>query len=351
MVIGARGHLGSRIVQALARLSAIEVVCAGRSQRRAEDRMVDLKRSSTFAALSDADVIVNATSSHAANPDRLIEYALHHRHTLVETSSDRSVITRALALRGQVPDATGTLVLGAGIFTGLSNLLGVAAIRDHQHCDRLDLAVSSSPFSGAGAGTVDLMVDSLRSPALQFVRGQPLRFGPISRGPDFHVAGRDRASLLVSLGEPQMLHASSGVPNIAMYLLPKPAGLASAFLAMPAWMLASRLYGALTWLQFTLLRRVFLRRRPTRVELFARAYDSATKTASTRALSAGDGMWTAGVAAAAIASLLHDQTLEPGVHCVDECLTLSAVLERMRRIDPSCVELPAEPSFTDQGAN
>lgn len=338
MVIGGRGHLGSRIVQALARLTDIQVVCAGRSQRSAEDRIVDLKRPATFGALRDADVIVNATSSHAAHPDRLIDYALHHRHTLVETSSDRSVITRALARRGKVPDATGTLVLGAGIFTGLSNLLGAAAIGDHQHCDRLDLAVSSSPFSGAGAGTIDLMVDSLRTPALRFVAGQPLRLSPISRGPDFHVSGCDRVSLLVALAEPQMLHASSGVANISMYMLPKPAALARAFLTLPAWMLASRIYGALMWVQFTLLRRLLLRRRPTRVELFASAYDSVAKTATTRALSAGDGMWTAGVAAASIASLLQDQQLEPGVKCVDECMNLHAVLERMRGIDPSCVE-------------
>ena len=344
IVIGSRGHLGSRIVHALGRLNAVEVVCAGRTQRRPEDRIVDLKRRSTFSSLRDADVIVNATSSHAANPDEIIDYALQHGHTLIETSSDRNVISRALALRGVTAHATGTVVLGAGIFTGLSNLLGAAAISERPHCDRLELAVRSSPFSGAGAGTVDLMLDSLRTPACRIVEGRPLLLSPISRGPDVRVGERALMSLIVSLGEPQMLHASCGVPNISMVMLPKPAALARAFLAIPAWMLASRAYRAWMRLQFTLLRRLLLRQRPTRVELFARACDSSSGKFTSLKLGADDGMWTAGVAVAAIARLLHDQTLEPGVHCIDECLSLQAVIERMRGIDGSCIQLRTEPS-------
>jgi hypothetical protein len=187
----------------------------------------------------------------------------------------------------------------------------------------------------------------LRTPACRIVEGRALALAPISRGMDFPIAGRSHASLLVSLGEPQMLHASRDVPNVSMVLLPKPPALASAFLALPAWLLASRIYGALMRLQFTLLRRLLLRRRPTRVELFARAYDGATGTVSTRELCAEDGMWTAGVAAAAIASLLYDRPLEPGVRCVDECLSLRSVLERMRRIDANCVDVRTEPNLTE----
>jgi hypothetical protein len=93
------------------------------------------------------------------------------------------------------------------------------------------------------------------------------------------------------------------------------------------------------WLQFTLLRRLLLRQRPTRVELFARSRDSNTGGIATLALRADDGMWTAGVAAAAIASLVREKSIEPGVRCVDECLSLQAVIERMRCIDASCIEL------------
>jgi hypothetical protein len=151
------------------------------------------------------------------------------------------------------------------------------------------------------------------------------------------VHGQQQTSLLVPLAEPEMLAASCGVPEVSMYMLPKPAALANVFLATPGWLLRSSLYRALLWLQFTLLRRWLLRARPTRVELFARARASATGELAEWSLTAADGMWTAGVAIAAIAHLLGQREQPAGVYCVDQRLSLAAVVSRMREIDPDCL--------------
>lgn len=87
-------------------------------------------------------------------------------------------------------------------------------------CDQLELAVRASPFSGAGAGTVDLMLDALRTPACRVLSGELAPAGPVERGPEWRVQGREQTSLLVPLAEPQMLAASCGVPNVSMYMLP-----------------------------------------------------------------------------------------------------------------------------------
>jgi hypothetical protein len=342
IVIGGRGHLGSRAVRALGRAPELQVECASRT---AGGLRIDLRDPSSFEALRGSALVVNASSSHAASPERLAEFCLRAGLCLLETSSDRRVMQRLLALRAAIEPPTGSLVLGAGIFTGLSNLLGAAAVSGNADCQRLELAVRSSPFSGAGPGTIDLMLDGLRTPACMIAAGQLVEHGPIERGPDWPHAGARLPSLLISLAEAPMLHASQRVPNVGMYMLPKPSWLAGSFLATPAWLLASRWYRALLWLQFTLLRRLLLRARPTVVELFARAR-AAAGGGRTCSLVCRDGMWTAGVAIAAMASCLTRAPTPPGVYCIDERLTLHDVLSVMRQLDPSCVtlhesELPA----------
>jgi hypothetical protein len=337
LVIGGHGHLGSRVVRALRGMGALEVVPAGRRARAPGDVQIDLLRPESFTALEGFDLAINASSSHVAAPDALAHACLARGSCLLETSSDRLVMQRLLALRHGARADRGTLVLGAGIFTGLSNLLGAAAVRGMGEPDELVLGVRSSPFSGSGAGTVDLMLDSLATPACTVVAGQCQERGSVERGPVWTIDGARQRSLLVPLSEPAMLNASQGVPNASMYLLPKPNWLARAFLLVPSWLARQRFYRAWIWLQFTFLRRWLLRSRPTRVELFARARAGQGARASTFALSAPDGMWTAGVAVAAMAHLLAMQSHAAGVYCIDEVLDLAQVIRHMRAFDPGCV--------------
>lgn len=50
-------------------------------------------------------------------------------------------------------------------------------------------------------------------------------------------------------------------------------------------------------------------------------------------------MRTAGIAIAAMACLLADTKPAPGVYCIDQLLTLESVLDQMRDIDPTDIEV------------
>lgn len=313
VVIGGTGFLGSRTAAALRRLPECEVSVAS---RRGPIR-VDLGDPSTFESLIGFDVVVDVADTTTSAPDALAAFCLERGLVLVEASSDREAVERIhQALRSR--SGPGAVILGAGIFTGLSNLLGAAAAgRDARS---LDLAIRSSPYSGAGTGTIELMVAAMAVGARAFIDGRATLGPPVARGPRFRFPSGEHPSLQMSLAEPWMLHHSTGVPNVRAFLSPKPTALVYAFLAMPLWLVTARWFRAFFGLYMKVLRRFLLRSVASTVELVA-----ATEHKTLR-LRAADGMAAGAEAVAAIVASLPAVT---GVRFVDEVVTLDAVLQRM----------------------
>jgi len=328
VVIGGRGFLGSRAVRAL-RVAGVETVVAGRSG----DVVVDLARPETFGALAGASVVVDCSSSHEVSPMALASHVLAHGGVLLSASSDAGVIDALLrAHRGSA--GPGALVLGAGIFTGVSNALARAAFDALPGCEELVLGVRTSPFSGAGAGTIDLMIDVLGAPTRTVVNGAITTGGSIARGPALPFVEGTYATLEVPFAEPIMLHASTRVPNVTMYMAPAPSLLRLAFLSLPASLLRMRWARALMRLQFLLLRRFVLAWLGARVGLVAIA--RAAEESRTLALTVNDGFALAGAAIAAAALALAARTPPPrGTFVVDELVSLDAMLSRARSLAPS----------------
>jgi short subunit dehydrogenase-like uncharacterized protein len=328
VVVGGRGFLGRRAVSALS-TSGAEVVVAGRSG----PLVVDLARPETFTALAGADVVVNASSSHAAPPDALVAHCLAEGLVLLEASSDRVVVERLLD-RHRGREAKGALVLGAGIFTGVSNALARAAIESLPGATSLELGVETSPFSGAGGGTVDLMADVLALPTASVDGGARVLGPSVAPGPSMPFYDGPRATLHVPFAEPAMIHASTGVPSVRMFMAPRPAFLRLAFLAIPAFLSRTRLFVAFMRAYFSVLRRLVLRTVSTRVGLVAvaRRGDDVRSVA----LRVEDGFALAGVAIAATALALAERSPRPtGTFVVDELVPLDAMLARARRLAPS----------------
>jgi hypothetical protein len=329
VMIGGRGYLGSRAVAALAREPDVEVVVAGRTSAC----RVDLKDAATFGALAGADVVVNVSSSHDAPPDALARHCLDTGLVLVEASSDREVIERLLdAHRGK--SAKGALVLGAGIFTGISNALARAASDALPGAESVAIGVRSSPFSGAGAGTVDLMADALAITTRSVKDDARIESPPVAPGPTLPFVEGELATLHMPFAEPVMVHASTRVPNVTMYMAPAPSLLRLAFLALPVALVRTRLFGAFLRVYFSFLRRLVLRRVSTRVGLVARASKSGAE--KTLALSFDDGFLAGGAAIAATA--LAIARLEPrptGTFLVDELVPLAPMLAGVRALAPS----------------
>ncbi|UJR78306.1 Hypothetical protein I5071_3330 [Sandaracinus amylolyticus] len=326
-MIGGHGFLGSRAVRALRNAKGVEVVSAGRSG----ELVVDLHRPETFAALEGASVVVNASSSHLAPPDALADFCLARGLVLLEASSDRVVVERLLdAYRGR--DAHGALVLGAGIFTGISNALAAHASREVGGATSIEIGVTSSPFSGAGGGTIDLMADAVATTTRVVRRGARVDAPPIAPGPSMQFVEGERATVHVAFAEPVMVHASTGADDVAMYMAPSPSWLRRAFLALPIGLVRSRLFGAFFRAYFRFLRRVLLRSVATRVGLVARARRERREHVAM--LSFDDGFDAGGVAIAATALVLARRGGRvAGTFLVDELVPLDVMLSVMRELD------------------
>ncbi|MFO0551468.1 MAG: NAD-dependent epimerase/dehydratase family protein [Polyangiaceae bacterium] len=324
VVVGGNGYLGSRCVRAL-RALGVEVSVAS---RRGELR-VDLSDPSTFENLAGADVIVDLADTTTHAPDELARFCLGRGLVLVEGTSDPPAIRR-IHEENAGKDHAGAVVLGAGIFTGVSNLLARAAARGVANPESIELAISSSPYSGAGQGTVALMVAGPGRAASRFADGARRDEPAIARGPKIEFPGVTRPTLRLSFAEQEMLGPSLGVPNTDVLFAPRPALLVPAFLMLPGFLVRSAIFRLFMGAYFAFLRRVLLRSTRSRVEMVATARSD--KDVARRTAVAEDGMAAGGNAAAAIALLVARAKRPRGVVFVDQVVALDAVVELANRV-------------------
>jgi len=330
VIVGGAGFLGARAVTALQRAGA-NVAVAGRSG----PVIVDLARPETFSAIDGAAVVVNASSSHSAPPDALAAYCLERGIVMLECSSDRVVVERLLRLRGT--PAAGAVVLGSGIYTGLSNLLGAAAAREAgggSNNIALEIGIRSSPFSGAGAGTIDLMLDAMAVPAALVRDGQATTTPAALAGPVLPFPRGTRRTLTFSFPEVPMLAASTGAKSVALGFAPAPSLLWASFRVLPSWLIVSRPFRAFMGAYFRVLRAGLLRTVTSRVELVVRAKSGERDVV--RGLVAEDGFAAAGAAIAALAMALRDRSARGrGVVTVDEVLALDDIVAKTQSLLPA----------------
>ncbi|HUS68458.1 MAG TPA: NAD-dependent epimerase/dehydratase family protein [Kofleriaceae bacterium] len=281
LVIGGKGFLGRRVVDAL-ESAEHDVAVAGRNG----PVLVDLATGEGLYRMDDYDAVVNCSASTAAPADRGMARVLERGGLWLDAGADPDAVTRQLAPRGA--PARGSVVLGVGLWPGMSNLLVADLARGHQ--GPLSLGIKVSPLSGAGRGTVELM------------RGALLGAPP---------------------AETLLFQASLAQPVAVEYLVPAPGRLVLALLARLRPRCLARAFAAAATGALRLARTVLLRRRAAPIELHARAGD-ATAVLATR-----DGFAATAAAIAASAGLLLERGSAPGVHTPDELLALDDVLARL----------------------
>lgn len=321
VVLGGSGFLGSRVVQAL-RAAGLEVMVAS---RRSEVR-VDVTQPSTFSALGPFELVVDLSDTVTNPPDALVAWCLEQGKCVLSATSDAPCIERLYqsALRAK---HGGTLILGGGIFTGLSNLLGRNVVKGLGSADALTLGISSSPFSGSGGGTVALMVNALEVPAVRYENGQRIDEPKIRSGPLLDFAGVQRPTGYMSFPESFMLHHSTHTPTVDVLFAPKPGFLVSAFTMLPGWVMRKRWFQAFMRGYFTVLRRFLLQSVSSSVELVAIARVGSKEVR--RWLKATDGMLAGGYALAAMAEVLSKKLPKPGVYFIDDVTELEPIVERV----------------------
>ncbi len=319
-VLGGTGYLGSRALRALTAAG----ITARAASRRGEVT-VDVTRPETWSALDPFDLVVDLSDTVTLPPDALVAWCLARGKTVLEATSDAPCVERLH--RAHREGTRGRLVLGAGIFTGVSNLLARDVASRVSPLDALTLGISTSPFSGAGAGTVALMVGALKTPWVRYrggaresreavILGPSLRFGPVVR-PTVHG----------SLAEPYMLRESTGAADVDVLMALRPGLLTRVFAGTPGALARSGWYLAALQGYFTLLRRVILRDTPTAVELVAEARGGGAT--ARRSLLAPDGMDAAAWAIAAMVEALRDADATwTGARFIDDVCALEPVCAR-----------------------
>lgn len=328
LVVGGTGVLGTQVVAALARAPQVTCAAAGRTTGSVH---VDLMDPETFPAMGGWDVVVNASDSLAAPPDGALAWVYDQGGTWVETSADPETFQRALRLR---PVArTGRVILGAGVATGLSNLVAADAVGALDAPFKLDLGIRSSPLGRAGAGMVARTIAVAGSPAAWFTDGQPVHGPPLSPGPlmPFDDDGQPRRALAwrAPWAEVDLLRASLGLPDLAVHWLPQPSWLGAAAAFVPPGLLRWAPTRGFAAAVLGLVRTHWLHRvsRPMTLVAVARGPDRAV----TR-LHLADSLAAAGQMIGALCLALHAAPPPPGVSCVDEVTDLDTVLAGMARL-------------------
>lgn len=320
VVLGGSGFLGSRVVTALKTVAGLDVKVASRHA----ELVVDVTDPSTYPALEGAELVIDLTDATSHEPDRVLAWCLDRGMTVIEATSDAPCVERLF--RANQHRTTGALILGGGIFTGVSNLLARSVASRVTGARSVTFGVATSPLSGAGVGTVALMVHSLGVAAVRFVDGVRSDLQGLEAGPRLAFGSTHRATVRASLAEPFMIQQSLGVPSVDAYLAPKPGVLAALFLMTPAFAFTSRVGQWLMRAYFTVLRRVLLRSVPTAVELVATASGASGKATSW--VSTGDGMMAGAWALAAMAEVVQSTAQRPGVSFIDQVTSLEPIMAR-----------------------
>ena len=318
VVLGGNGFLGRRVVNAL-RVAKADVSVASRSS----PVKVDATNPETFSALEPFDVIVDLTDTVTNAPDAVIAWCLSRGKCVIEATSEAQCVER---LHAAHVGTKGRLVLGGGIFTGVSNLLARDVAQRVGTVESVTLGVASSPFSGSGAGTIALMVKALEVKAVRYERGERIEEPKVRRGPSLDFGGVTRPTGFMSLAEPFMVQRSTGAPKVEVLFAPTPGLLVPAFTMIPGWLARSRLFQAFMRGYFTVLRRVLLRSVASTVELVALAQGAGGE--AKRVVKAKDGMEAAGYALAAMAETVAAKADWSGVRFIDDVSALEPIVAR-----------------------
>jgi len=324
VVLGGTGFVGRRTVAALRRFPGVDVRVASRRG----PVFVDLARPETFEALANADVVLDLTDGTRSRPDALATWCLEKGRTLLEATSDSETVRRLVAL-GRASQGPGRLVLGAGLFTGVSNLMARAVTDAAGPGASLTFAVSWSPYSGAGTGTIALMAAAAARPYVHTVAGERVEEAP-SRGPDVVFDGVRRPTYRASFAESELLPSSTGARDVETLFAFRPAVLVSLFAATPSWMLKAAWFRALVAFNFTILRRFLLRAVPSAVQLVA--FASKDGRTARRELTCVDGMEAVAWCCAAMAEAVLVTPPPPGLSCIDDVVPLDAIVSRVNEI-------------------
>jgi len=338
LVIGGTGFLGSRTVGALAKLSGVHVTVGHPRAEQSRERdgvgstRFDLADPSTFSEMAKYDFVVNTSDTLAAPPTSAIDHALYNGVRFVEAGAHSATMEELMRrTRGPAADTegwTGTLLLGMGLFPGLSNLLASQLLQWVGPPESLVVVVRLNPLAGGGPGLVELMVRATQDDAVYYEGGTRVSGPPIRPGVRLFTGKTTVPTFGIGLPEAHMLHASLGIPSVATYVTTTPTlpGWVTAPLLrwMPSGPGAEKVFVPLMRRYLRAIRTVLFKGKPEFVEI-----NVVTGAGDQLALRTNDGIDATAHALAASVAAMASSEVPPGAYLPDELLELSDVMNRM----------------------
>lgn len=297
--------------------------------RSGADVRVDLGDPATFGALRDYTAVVNASDSVRAKPDAALRYALAEGLLWIEMGADPELAQRALTL--DVAPARGTVVLGAGIFPGLSTAMAVALAGND--AERVELGIRISPLSGAGRGNCALMTHTLALPSVRYEGGLRTRGRTVGERVDTLFFGGERQMAAeMALPDVDLIARATRAPHVRTRFALQPGALLHSFRAL-AW-LADRLgtlRGGLLAVSYVMLlgvRGFALRRVRSRVDLSVLVDGPSGRR--THMVRVPDGTGGTALALAAFVRELLQRRLPTGIAVAGQLVDAASVMRHMR---------------------
>lgn len=322
LVIGGAGYYGRRVVEALRPLDGVEVAIGGRRG----PVVVDLADPQSHGPLDDFDVVVDVADTVNAAPEAAARRVVARGGIWLEVSADAAVTARLLALDVSGP---GTLVVGVGIFPGISTALAARAAAG-MTAPAIELGVRLSPFSGAGRGNCALMRRMLETPGVRIVDGRAIETPAVFAAAPMPFPSGERSAAGIGLPDALLIHRATRATAVTTRMALVPGLLRFSFaLGAGVMRFAGPLRRPLGWLaEWSLvgLRAVLLRGVSSRVELVAVAREGAGEPRIEQ-LDVADGQQgTAAGVAAAVACLLDGSRPAAGVLTAPEAFGADVLL-------------------------
>ena len=141
------GYLGQLVASFASRLTSDLDLQIASHEPGAHIR-VDLADSSTFSTMRDFNVVVDCADATVRDPGSAAEFCVRNGISFVETSADSKVLQNLCTkFRAKHGNGQACLILGAGIFPGLSTLLLADVARRVGDKSDVRLGIRVSPFS------------------------------------------------------------------------------------------------------------------------------------------------------------------------------------------------------------
>jgi hypothetical protein len=324
LIIGA-GYLGRQVAEALSHAQGISVTVSSTTAQGGGVRL-DLRDPSTFGVLREHDLIVNCSDPAVASPRAAALECLTTGRTFLETTAHVPTTEELLRLKIENGDAPGLIVVGVGLFPGVSNLLARVLASRSAPVERLEVGVRLNALSAGGRGMVHQMIDSLFEPSIRYVAGQRVVDRPVSAGPVFPFQSGQSPTLATGFCESILFHHSLNVPNTASYLALRPRAFMpvvqlASFLGTRLGPVVGRAVRGIMRASLLAIRLVLFRGRPTPVELavIVNRHGTVRPDGLTLEATVGDGVKAAAGAIAATCRCLADTPVRKrGVLTADE---------------------------------